>query len=297
MERIFISYVRENYEFAQKIYDTLLNRPDIEPWLDVRRLKLVPYDAEIKKLIEECSYILALISDASLSTRGYVAIEWAYAMEKKKRVVPFLLDRSVQNNPEAPAILKGVKDINWVRAYESFEEAEKKVLQEVYSDLAKGTFRDTFSSLGPDNEGWHLDGWTLDDADAGAQKSQSIRAEVAPSYSSQKQVRVAAISFTLGNWSRIAYARKLMLHRANLGATARFQISLSDGSHVISIDDIELKGAQLDYNEDWERVEQKLELTRLSGKNGTLTLTLSASDTLALPLTKGNVNVDNIWID
>ena len=74
MERIFISYTRENYDVAQQIYDTLLNRPDIEPWLDVSRLKLVPYDPEIKKRIEESSYILALISDASLSTRGYVAI-------------------------------------------------------------------------------------------------------------------------------------------------------------------------------------------------------------------------------
>ena len=94
-------------------------------------MKLVPYDAEIKKLIEESSYVLALISNASLSTRGYLAIEWAYAMEKEKRVLPFLLDRSVESNPDAPAILKGVREINWVRAYESFEEGEKKVLQQV----------------------------------------------------------------------------------------------------------------------------------------------------------------------
>jgi hypothetical protein len=297
VERIFISYTRENYDVAQQIYDTLLNRPDIEPWLDVSRLKLVPYDPEIKKRIEESSYILALISDASLSTRGYVAIEWAYAMEKEKRVLPFLLDRSAENNPEAPSILKGVREINWVRAYESIEEAKKKVLREVYSDLARGTFRDTFSSLGPDNEGWRFNGWAMDDADADDRNSQSIRAEVAPSFSSQRQVRVASISFALGNWSRVAYARKLMLHRANIDASARFQISLSDGSHVVSIEDIDLKGGRLDFNNDWERIEKKLDLTRLSGKNVTLNLTLSASDMIALPLTKGEVNVDNIWID
>src|SRR5262245_13672596 len=297
MEKIFISYARENYEAAQQIYDTLLNRPDIEPWLDVSRLRLVPYDAEIKKLIEESSYILALISEASLSTQGYVAIEWGYAREKNKLVIPFLLDRSVENNPEASAILKGVREINWVRAHESFEEANRKVLREIYNGLANRTFRDTFSSLGPDQQGWRFDGWTLDDADAGAQKSQSIRAEVAPSYSSSEQVRVATISFALGNWSRIAYARRLMLHRANLAATARFQISLGGGGNLISIDDIELSGAQLDYNEAWEQVEQKLDLTRLAGKNATLTLTLSASDTLPYPLTKGSVNVDNIQID
>jgi len=88
-----------------------------------------------------------------------------------------------------------------------------------------------------------------------------------------------------------------MLHRANIGATARFQISVSDGSHVIPIEDINLKGDQLDYSENWERVEQKLDLTRLSGQSAMLNLTLSASDVIALPLTKGTVNVDNIWID
>jgi hypothetical protein len=97
VERIFISYSREDHAAAKDIYDTLLNRPDIEPWLDQRRLKLVPYDAEIKQLIEQSSYILALISDASLSSKGYVAIEWAHAMEKGKRVLPFLLDRSVES--------------------------------------------------------------------------------------------------------------------------------------------------------------------------------------------------------
>ena len=44
---IFISYARENYDDN----DTLLNRPDIEPSLDMRRLKLVPYDAAIKERI------------------------------------------------------------------------------------------------------------------------------------------------------------------------------------------------------------------------------------------------------
>ena len=47
VERIFISYARENYDDN----DTLLNRPDIEPSLDMRRLKLVPYDAAIKERI------------------------------------------------------------------------------------------------------------------------------------------------------------------------------------------------------------------------------------------------------
>ena len=209
-----------------------------------------------------------------------------------------LLDRPSKAFLRSPPLLKEVKDINWARADESFDEAMKQVLREVYSDLAKGTFRETFSSLGPDNEGRRFDGWELDNADAGDQNSQSIMAEVAPSFYSTRQVRVAAIPLALGNWSRIAYARKLILHRANISATARFQILLSDGSHIITVEDVDLKGAQLDYkDEEWKLVEQKLDLTRLRGKNVTLSLTLSASDMIAIPLTKGQINIDNIWLD
>lgn len=301
METIFISYDRDDYAVAQKIYDTLLNRPDIEPWIDLKQLKLVEWDQECKRKIEESSYILVLISSASLSSSGYVVEEWDYALSKNKRRLPVLLNPTLEKMPELPAIVKGVDKINWVRLYESFEDGMRKILREIYGDLAKGTFRETFSSLGPDHEDWRFDGWKLDDADAGNQNSQSIVAEVAPSFYSQRQTRVAAIPIKLDNhWSRIAYVRKLMLRRAHISATARFQVTLSDGSHVVPIEDIELKGmGSLGYPEDaeWTRVEQKLDLTRFPTRNVTLNFTLAASDTIAYPLTKGKAQVDNIWID
>jgi hypothetical protein len=298
VEKVFISYSREDHTAARELFETLHNRPDIDPWLDEKRLNLVPYDADIKKRIETSSYILAVISTASLSSTGYVATEWNHAVEKQKRVLPFLLDRSVETNPQAPAILKGVREINWVRAYESLEEGKRKVLREIYSGIAPGTFRETFSSLGPDQDDWRFDGWALDDADVDDRNSQSIRAEVAPSFYSRNHLRVAAISFSLGDWSRIAYARRLTLRRANTNASARFRISLTDGSHVIPIEDINPTGDQLSHNDEgWERVERKLDLSRLAGRNATLSLTLSADDMLAMPLTKGVVNIDNIWID
>src|SRR5262249_9243757 len=112
MEKIFISYSREDRAAAREIFETLHNRPEIDPWLDEKRLNLVPYDADIKKRIEASSYVLVVISAASLSSTGYVATEWAYAVEKQKPRLPFLLDRSVETNPQAPAILEGVKEIN-----------------------------------------------------------------------------------------------------------------------------------------------------------------------------------------
>ena len=298
MQTVFISYDHDDSDVARRVYDTLLNRPDIEPWLDKRRLRIVRFDPELKRLIESSSYFLALISNAAVSGGGYVVTEWTHAIKQNRRIIPFLLDRSAEDKPETPEILKEFEQIHWVRAYESFDNAMRKVLREIYGDLAQGMFRETFSSLGSDNEGWRFDGWTLDDTDAGNQNSQSIMAKVAPSFYSQKQVCIAAIPVTLGNWSRIAYARKLTLHRAQIGASAQFEVTLSDGSHIVSIEDIALTGPQLDYRDaDWQRVEQKFDAARFPTRNVTLNFKLSASDMIAMPLTKGEVNIDNIWID
>lgn len=299
METLFISYDHDDHVIAQNIYDTLLNRPDIQPWIDSKRLEIDEFDPQCKGMIEASSYILILISSASLSNAGYVTEEWIHARENNKRILPVLLDPSLEQMRELAANIKWIMDINWVLLYESFEDGMRKILRQIYGDLAEGTFRETFSSLGPDNQDWRFDGWKLDDADADNQNSQSIMAEVAPSFFSQKQTHVAAIPIRLGNhWSRIAYARKLMLHRAQISAKAQFRVTLSDGSHVVPIEDIELTGMQLDYNdEEWKRVEQKLDLTRFPRRNVTLSFTLTASDVIAMPLTKGKVQIDNIWID
>ena len=80
--------------------------------------------------------------------------------------------------------------------------------------------------------------------------------------------------------------------------TAQFQVTLSDGSHVVPIEDIKLTGMQLDYNDaEWQRVEQQLDLTRFPTRNVTLNFTLAASDVIAMPLTQGKAQVDNIWMD
>ena len=89
MERIFISYSREDHAAAKDIYDTLLNRPDIEPWLDQRRLKLVPYDAEIKQLIEQSSYILALISDRVARSGEICVVEHVESFPTELKLLVF----------------------------------------------------------------------------------------------------------------------------------------------------------------------------------------------------------------
>ena len=180
MERIFISYDRDDQAVAQSIYDDLLGRPDIDPWLDVKRLKIVRFDPECLKLIEQSSYVLALVSPASVTSTGFVAKEWDHAIAKQRRVLPFLLDAAVEDDPQTAHVLREFDAISWVRGYESLKEGLRKVLREIYGDLAQGTFRETFSSLGPDNIGWRLDGWNLVDEDASEQNSQSLHAEVAP---------------------------------------------------------------------------------------------------------------------
>lgn len=72
---VFICHAKEDKDHAIRLYNQL-KKNDICPWLDEN--DLVPgqdWDREIKKVIEQCDVILILISNNSISKRGYVQTE------------------------------------------------------------------------------------------------------------------------------------------------------------------------------------------------------------------------------
>ncbi len=78
--KVFISYAREDYEIAEKLYNDL-KRTDIVPWLDI--IDLNPgqnWKQGINQAIKESSYFLALLSSRSISEIGYVQKELKIAL-------------------------------------------------------------------------------------------------------------------------------------------------------------------------------------------------------------------------
>jgi len=86
--KVFISYAREDIESASKIYNELKNA-GIDVWMDKKNL--MPgqnWENEIEDAISKSRYFIALFSSNSVSKRGYIQVEFKYAIEVFKKFPP-----------------------------------------------------------------------------------------------------------------------------------------------------------------------------------------------------------------
>lgn len=80
-DKVFISYVKEDYAFASKLYDYLVDNNFI-PWLDKK--EILPgqdWNFVIRKALRDANYIVLLLSSTSIQKRGYVQREFKAALD------------------------------------------------------------------------------------------------------------------------------------------------------------------------------------------------------------------------
>jgi hypothetical protein len=104
--KIFLSYAREDYAQAEKLYDSLNSIPSIDVWLD--RKSLLPgqnWKEGISDAIRDCNLFLVLISTKSNDKVGHYQKEIKEALEildnypnNKVFVVPVRLDDCTPHN-------------------------------------------------------------------------------------------------------------------------------------------------------------------------------------------------------
>jgi hypothetical protein len=167
--KVFISYAREDFETAQQFYDDL-QKPGIEPWLDTTGIELgLKWRKVIEQEISKSKYFLALISNKSLSKRKrYVQNEWELALEENKPFIPIRL--------EPCTLPKKLSALQWVDLFpaSAYEDGLRKILRRLNGAKTRANFEETFSSLGPDNDGWDLSEWNLSNVDHTGKGSKSI---------------------------------------------------------------------------------------------------------------------------
>jgi hypothetical protein len=79
-DKIFISYAKEDYPFAARLYE-FLNENNFNPWLDKK--EILPgqdWNFIINKALREANYIILLLSNVSVQKRGYVQREFKTAL-------------------------------------------------------------------------------------------------------------------------------------------------------------------------------------------------------------------------
>ncbi|MCP4350629.1 MAG: SUMF1/EgtB/PvdO family nonheme iron enzyme [Desulfobacterales bacterium] len=127
MKKIFISYAREDYEIARKLFDDL--KEVAEPWLD--RECLLPgerWKPGIRQAIKKTDFFLALLSSRSVPKKGFVQTELDTALNELRNyppdqiyIIPARLDKCIPKH-------EILHDLNWVDLFPSYEAGLEKIL-------------------------------------------------------------------------------------------------------------------------------------------------------------------------
>lgn len=128
--QIFISYAREDYDFALKIYNDLKGA-GYKPWLDKK--DLLPgqrWKIAIKEAITNSSFFIALLSNNSITKRGHIQEEFKIGFEILDSIpeshshVFFIPVRIEDCSPN----IDRLQQIHWADLFPTYEEGFSKIL-------------------------------------------------------------------------------------------------------------------------------------------------------------------------
>ena len=127
--KVFISYGKEDYDSARRIYDEL-KKAGAEVFLDTE--SILPgqrWRQAIKKGIKESNFFIALLSSRTVTRRGYVQKEIKEALdvldefpEEEIYIIPVRLD------PCEPSHER-LKELQWVDLFPEWESGFQKILK------------------------------------------------------------------------------------------------------------------------------------------------------------------------
>ncbi len=127
--KVFISYRGEDYEIAKRLYDGL-KAVGFNPWMD-REDILIGQNRkiEIRQAIQESSYFLVLLSEKSLSDRGYFHKELKTALEILDEIPPsdiFILPVRLD---ACKSVYENLQDIQHTDLFPSYDEGFRQIVR------------------------------------------------------------------------------------------------------------------------------------------------------------------------
>lgn len=274
---LFLSYASQDAERVRRFAGDL-RRPRIEPWMD-DELKLAGrWNDEIDDRIATCDLCVALMSRATQegNAKRFFRKEWRLAHKAQRRFLPVRLEECRLPASLPKALAAAIESHQREDLFPSslYEEGLRRILRFLHDEKRTGVFEETFSCLGPDNAGWRLGGWQLDEADSTGENSRSIRAVARLATTQllpQATRQTAAIDIDLpGQPLLLRYRRRLQLS-ASIGGEAGFRVTI-DGEVVDT-------ASQADAAEnDWAI--RSVPIPDRGARRATLELTVTASGTL-----------------
>ena len=135
--RVFISYAREDYEIAKKIYDSLTEISIINPWIDQESLLPgIDWEYEIFDKIGKSRFVIVVLSNKSIDKTGFFQSEIQKAVkrfltfpQKKILLIPVRVENCVPPNL--------IENLHYLDLFNDFDNAMKKLIRTIISTWNK----------------------------------------------------------------------------------------------------------------------------------------------------------------
>jgi len=131
--RVFISYAREDQNIAKRLYNYLKDY-GISPWMDAYNLQVGQnWKTEIRKAIKNSNFFIALLSNISISKRGYVQKELKKAFNILDEFPPediFVLPVRID---DCKPVDERLENLQWGDLFPDFEIGLKKIISVILS--------------------------------------------------------------------------------------------------------------------------------------------------------------------
>lgn len=127
--KIFISYAHVNYEPTYRLYKELKNYC-LDVWLD--KEDLLPgarWDYEIRQIIWNSAYFVAIISGNSVNKKGYVQKELKQGLEILREFPENQIYFIPARIEECEPIMSELHDLHWVDLFKDWENGVERILR------------------------------------------------------------------------------------------------------------------------------------------------------------------------
>ena len=136
--KVFISYAREDYASAKRLFDYLKQIKNIEPWLDKENLLPgMDWKREIMVALRESRFVVLLLSPRLINKSGYVQHEIKETLERLSAFPPgsiFLIPARLEEcMPKDDELLK----LNWVDMFPNWDEGINRIRMSIEYESKK----------------------------------------------------------------------------------------------------------------------------------------------------------------
>jgi hypothetical protein len=141
--KVFISYAREDYASAKRLFDYLKRIADTEPWLDQESLLPgMDWKYGVMVALRQSRFVILLLSRCLINKSGYIQHEIKETLERLSAFPPgsiFLIPARLEEcMPKDEELLK----LNWVDMFPDWDEGIKKIIMSIEYESKKETSKE-----------------------------------------------------------------------------------------------------------------------------------------------------------